>query len=156
MLRSISKCFQTIKKRSPFTARGRERQATRTDGSWSDLWPLSASALTRTWPPSGGSGAGGGTVHKKKGPLDRLRQGAVSRKRPVLTGRGGESEARPRAPACIRAERSVKTKRPPALWAGGLENPAATYSPGPVGQVPSAMRGLTSVFGKGTGMTPSR
>ena len=53
-------------------------------------------------------------------------------------------------------ERSYKTKRPPAYWAGGLENPAATYSPGPVGQVPSAMRGLTSVFGKGTGMTPSR
>lgn len=32
----------------------------------------------------------------KKSPLERLRQGAVSRKRPVLTGRGGESEAGPR------------------------------------------------------------
>ena len=64
-------------------------------------------------------------AYKKKAPLGRLRQGAVSRKRPVLTGRGGESEARPRAPACIMAERSVKTKRPPAYWAGGRERQAA-------------------------------
>ena len=38
---------------------------------------------------------------------------------------------------------------------GGV-NPAATYSPGPEGQVPSAMQGLTSVFGMGTGMTLAR
>jgi len=35
-------------------------------------------------------------------------------------------------------------------------NPAATYSPGPVGQVPSAMQGLTAVFGMGTGVTPAQ
>ena len=33
----------------------------------------------------------------------------------------------------------IETKRPPAVLAGGLENPAATYSPGPGGQVPSAI-----------------
>ena len=38
----------------------------------------------------------------------------------------------------------------------GGENPAATYSPGPGGQVPSATRGLTSVFGMGTGVTLRR
>ncbi|MBR5694268.1 MAG: hypothetical protein IKX42_11320 [Fibrobacter sp.] len=32
------------------------------------------------------------SVYKKKGPARRLRQGAVSDKRPVLTGRGRESE----------------------------------------------------------------
>ena len=53
------------------------------------------------------------------------------------------------------AERYIK-KEPLAFKARGSVNPAATYSPGPVGQVPSAMKGLTSVFGKGTGMTPSR
>ena len=47
-------------------------------------------------------------------------------------------------------------KAPLAVYGKRGVNPAATYSPGPVGQVPSAMRGLTSVFGKGTGMTPSR
>ena len=47
-------------------------------------------------------------------------------------------------------------KAPCEVYLVGGVNPAATYSPGPVGQVPSAMRGLTSVFGKGTGMTPSR
>ena len=38
----------------------------------------------------------------------------------------------------------------------GPEDPAATYSPGPGGQVPSATGGLTSVFGMGTGMTLRR
>ena len=38
----------------------------------------------------------------------------------------------------------------------GGENPAAPYSPGPGGQVPSAKGGLTAVFGMGTGMTLSR
>ena len=33
----------------------------------------------------------------------------------------------------------TKKKRPPAMSAGGLVNPAATYSPGPGGQVPSAI-----------------
>ncbi len=50
----------------------------------------------------------------------------------------------------------IKKEGPLERSLKGPVNPAATYSPGPVGQVPSAMRGLTSVFGKGTGMTPSR
>ena len=32
---------------------------------------------------------------------------------------------------------------------------ATTYSPGPEGRVPSALKGLTAVFGMGTGVTPS-
>ena len=64
----------------------------------------------------------------------------VSRKRHVLTCRGGESERLDGVPAGHRRERlRVKTKRPPAVLAGGLVNPAATYSPGPEGQVPSAI-----------------
>ncbi|GEM_PF-5486903 len=35
------------------------------------------------------------------------------------------------------------------------EIPAATYSPVHSGTVPSALRGLTSVFGMGTGVSPS-
>ena len=54
------------------------------------------------------------------------------------------------------ARRVQNEKAPLAVYGKRGVNPAATYSPGPVGQVPSAMRGLTSVFGKGTGMTPSR
>ena len=46
-----------------------------------------------------------------------------------------------------------KKGRAPALPARGPVDPAATYSPGPEGQVPSATAGLTSVFGMGTGMT---
>ena len=57
--------------------------------------------------------------------------------------------------ACSARRAGIK-KAPREVYLVGGANPAATYSPGPVGQVPSAMRGLTSVFGKGTGMTPSR
>ena len=78
------------------------------------------------WPPLGGSGAVGGTA-------------CVKTKRP---------------PAVLAV--GIKRKGPSSVKLKGPVNPAATYSPGPVGQVPSAMRGLTSVFGKGTGMTPSR
>ena len=42
------------------------------------------------------------------------------------------------------------------LFDQGGENPAATYSPGSEDQVPSAIWGLTSVFGMGTGVTPTR
>ena len=66
--------------------------------------------------------------------------GATSHERPVSTGRDGESERRDGVPAGHWRERlRVKKKRPPAVLAGGLENPAATYSPGPEGQVPSAI-----------------
>ena len=73
----------------------------------------------------------------------------MSSKRHVLTSRDGESVA-------ARRNGPYKKKRPPAILAGGLVNPAATYSPGSEDQVPSAMWGLTSVFGMGTGMTPTR
>ena len=49
-----------------------------------------------------------------------------------------------------------KIKAPLEVYLEGGENPAATYSPGPEGQVPSAMAGLTSVFGMGTGVTLPR
>ena len=119
----------------------------------------------------------------KKAPLAVRWKGAVSDKCPVLTGHGRESEAgggtvskneetpcllgrgarEPQAASINlpwRRERNgverVYKIAPLAVYSKRGVNPAATYSPGPVGQVPSAMRGLTSVFGKGTGMTPSR
>ena len=49
-----------------------------------------------------------------------------------------------------------KKEAPRSVSAPGGVNPAATYSPGPGGQVPSARRGLTAVFGMGTGVTPAR
>ena len=49
-----------------------------------------------------------------------------------------------------------KKKGPLEVFLKGPVNPAATYSPGSEDQVPSAMWGLTSVFGMGTGMTPTR
>ena len=78
-------------------------------------------------------------AQKRKDP-SRISSRGVSRKRHVLTCRGGESERLDGGPAGHRRERlRVKAKRPPAVLAGGLENPAATYSPGPGGQVPSAI-----------------
>ena len=53
-------------------------------------------------------------------------------------------------------EEAFKTRRAPVLEGRGPVDPAATYSPGPGGQVPSATGGLTSVFGMGTGMTLRR
>ena len=47
-------------------------------------------------------------------------------------------------------------KAPSTVYRQGGVNPAATYSPGSEDQVPSAIWGLTSVFGMGTGMTPTR
>ena len=49
-----------------------------------------------------------------------------------------------------------KKKAPHEVYLMGGVNPAAPYSPGPGGQVPSAKGGLTAVFGMGTGMTLSR
>ena len=116
-----------------------------------------------------------GSAQKRKGPLERSAHGAASHGRPVSTGRDGDlwplsasaltwawpplggSERSDGVPAGHWRERlRIKTKRPPAVLAGGLENPAATYSPGSEDQVPSAMRGLTSVFGMGTGVTLAR
>ena len=53
-----------------------------------------------------------------------------------------------------KSRREQYKKSPPrALSLKGGVNPATPYSPGPEGQVPSAKRGLTSVFGMGTGVT---
>ena len=49
-----------------------------------------------------------------------------------------------------------KKKKGPRDLSRGPVDPAAPYSPGPEGQVPSATSGLTSVFGMGTGMTHRR
>src|SRR3990172_7703086 len=47
-----------------------------------------------------------------------------------------------------------RQKRSPP-WNGGLKVPATTYSSTPItGAVPSALEGLTAVFGMGTGVTP--
>lgn len=53
------------------------------------------------------------------------------------------------APASVFVENK---EAPPHRLVRGRVAPAATYSPGPVGRVPSAASGLTSVFGMGTGV----
>ena len=54
---------------------------------------------------------------------------------------------------CPPSPRLPKKKRaPPHGCVRGRADPAATYSPGPEGRVPSAASGLTSVFGMGTGV----
>ena len=60
-------------------------------------------------------------------------QGAVSHGRPVLTGRNGESAAARRSGAHKNEE------APHEVYLMGGVNPATTYSPGPGGQVPSAI-----------------
>ena len=54
----------------------------------------------------------------------------------------------------VRRAFSERKKAPHSIEQGALKsgNLATTYSPGPVGQVPSAPRGLTAVFGMGTGV----
>ena len=82
--------------------------------------------------------------------LRRSVKGAVScgSIEPQLGARGGR--ARPDAPATRPQEES-----PPAPGAEGREmRLAATYSPTGGPAVPSARRGLTAVFGKGTGVSP--
>ena len=85
-----------------------------------------------------------GGTKKEKAPPGVFRQAAVSGKRPVLTGRNGESAAARRSGACKneecsrKAERCIK-KAPHEVYLMGGVNPAATYSPGPGGQVPSAI-----------------
>ena len=71
---------------------------------------------------------------------------------------GGPSRARVRqGGARLRGHDSAGIKKAPhEVYLMGGENPAATYSPGPGGQVPSATGGLTSVFGMGTGVTLRR
>ncbi len=55
-----------------------------------------------------------------------------------------------------RDPRASKKARSIAMRCSAREIPAASYSPvPPSGTVPSALRGLTAVFGMGTGVTPS-
>ena len=75
---------------------------------------------------------------KRKSPARRVPARAVSGKRPVLTGRRRESEAKTESRPAMDAERHKK-KGPPERLLRGPVNPAATYSPGPEGQVPSAI-----------------
>ena len=56
----------------------------------------------------------------------------------------------------VQRENGAKEKPPWSVSAQGGVNPAAPYSPGPGGQVPSAKGGLTAVFGMGTGVTLPR
>ena len=58
-------------------------------------------------------------------------RGPVSDKRLVLKSRGRESVAARR--------NGAQKKAPQEVYLMGGENPAATYSPGPEGQVPSAI-----------------
>ena len=77
-------------------------------------------------------------------------------------GRGARSEAVARygerfaRNEVMRRSRGKYEKGPLEVYLERPVNPAATYSPGPVGQVPSAMQGLTAVFGMGTGVTPAQ
>ena len=66
---------------------------------------------------------------------------------------GGGAIAQDAAPGAAAGETGAKRKAPSDVYVQGGVNPAATYSPGSEDQVPSAMWGLTSVFGMGTGMT---
>ena len=68
--------------------------------------------------------------------------------------RAGRS--RNKAGMTARADDGKNEKAPLAVYGKRGVNPAATYSPGSEDQVPSAIWGLTSVFGMGTGMTPTR
>ncbi len=72
-----------------------------------------------------------------------------SRSGPGMTSRAGNGSA-------VAVGGTDKKKGPLEVFLKGPVNPAATYSPGPGGQVPSAIWGLTSVFGMGTGVTPTR
>ena len=78
------------------------------------------------------------TAQKRKSPARRVSARAVSGKRPVLTGRGRESEAKTESRPAIEPS-GINKKGPPERLLRGPVNPAATYSPGPGGQVPSAI-----------------
>ena len=104
-------------------------------------------------------------VHRKKPSSIGMRQRAVHRKNRrravsyVSTGlarlprdTGGTRYYRRRA-VVERGSRMVTKKAPLGLLQGALRKGAATYSPGL--PVPSAWRGLTSLFGMGRGGPPA-
>ena len=90
-----------------------------------------------TVPKTGSAGNAGGT-ERKKPPRSFVRPRAVSDKRRVLTRRGRESEAKTESRPAIEPS-GINKKGPPERLLRGSVNPAATYSPGPEGQVPSAI-----------------
>ena len=61
----------------------------------------------------------------KKSPLERLRQGAVSDKCPVLTGHGRESERRSELHRYDSASGHIKRRGPPPTGQGAREPQAA-------------------------------
>ena len=61
----------------------------------------------------------------------------------------------PNQPPLSQWEREKRAQKKPAGKAAGFFNPAMTYSPTQLPCIPSALKGLTSVFGMGTGVTPS-
>ena len=84
-----------------------------------------------------------------------MRQRAVHHKKPFSIGmrqRAAHRKNRRRA-VVDRGSRMVTKKAPLGLLQGALRKGAATYSPGL--PVPSAWRGLTSLFGMGRGGTPA-
>ena len=102
-------------------------------GVQADAGPESAMAAPKT----GIAGTAGGT-ERKKPPRSFVRPRAVSDKRRVLTRRGRESEAKTESRPAIEPS-GINKKGPPERLLRGSVNPAATYSPGPEGQVPSAI-----------------
>ena len=101
-------------------------------GVQADAGPESAMAAPKT----GFAGTAGGT--ERKSPARRVSARAVSGKRRVLTRRGRESEAKTESRPAIEPS-SINKKGPPERLLRGSVNPAATYAPGPEGQVPSAI-----------------
>ena len=77
-------------------------------------------------------------AQNEKSPARRVSARAVSDKRRVLTRCGRESEAKTESRPAIEPS-GINKKGPPERLLRGSVNPAATYSPGPEGQVPSAI-----------------
>ena len=77
-------------------------------------------------------------AQNEKSPARRVSARAVSDKRRVLTRRGRESEAKTESRPAIEPS-GINKKGPLEDFLKGSMNPAATYSPGPEGQVPSAI-----------------
>ena len=85
-----------------------------------------------------GRDPGKARAQKRKSPARRSSARAVGGKRPVLTGRRRESEAKTESRPAIELS-GINKKGPLEDFLKGSVNPAATYSPGPGGQVPSAI-----------------
>ena len=102
--------------------KGREPQAACTDMPW---------RRERAPRRSPGRTPARAFARKNEEAPSRLGRGPVSDKRLVLTSRGRESVAARR--------NGAYKKAPHEVYLMGGVNPAATYSPGPEGQVPSAI-----------------